>query len=355
MNSTRTDKNIQPKNSLENVLHHYFKVLRGKKLSNSKKSLHIPADDQKNLKDMWEEHERVRRIYGRIHGDMIHYSHGSSVKRPFFSYLDLKIKIANQIFENCTFCERRCGVNRNKEPGYCGVQDARIASEFLHMGEETPLVPSHTVFFTGCSFQCVYCQNWDISQHPKDGMVLSEQKLANIIDRRKSEGSRNVNFVGGDPNPQILFILKAACLMESNLPLIWNSNFYMSTSGMKLLDGVVDLYLTDFKYGNNHCALKLSNAPNYWETVTRNHKMAQDSGDMIIRHLVLPNHLKCCTKPILEWIYHNLGKETVLNIMGQYRPVYGACALEDISRFLYSKEMEQAMHYAENLGFVNLI
>lgn len=78
---------------------------------------------------------------------------------------------------------------------------------------------------------------------------------------------------------------------------------------MKLLDGVVDIYLSDFKYGNDSCALRLSHVPDYWETVTRNHKLAWESGDMIIRHLVLPNHLECCTKPILEWIHDNLGKK----------------------------------------------
>lgn len=344
------NKNNYPR-SLQTVLNHYFQVLKGEKLSNSKKSSFISADKHETWENLWREHEQIRENYH----DLFPFTPDSIPEKPLFSYLDLKIKIAEKIFENCIFCQRRCRVNRWNEQGFCGVQDARIASEFLHIGEEAVLVPSHTVFFTGCTFQCVYCQNWDISQHPEDGMMLSEERLANIIDRRKREGSRNVNFVGGDPNPQIHYILKTTGLIKKNIPIIWNSNFYMSLEAMKLLDGVVDIYLSDFKYGNDSCALRLSHVPDYWETVTRNHKLAWESGDMIIRHLVLPNHLECCTKPILEWIHDNLGKKVVLNIMGQYRPVYGACGHDDISRFIHSQEMDEAINYAKNLGFINLI
>jgi len=124
---------------------------------------------------------------------------------------------------------------------------------------------------------------------------------------------------------------------------------------MRLLDGVVDLYLSDFKYGNNDCGVRLSDVPDYWEVVTRNHKLAFESGDLIIRHLVLPNHVECCTKPILNWIYENLGKEVVLNIMAQYRPLHGALNHPDISGYLHRDEYLKAVGYARKLGFVNLI
>ena len=97
-------------------------------------------------------------------------------------------------------------------------------------------------------------------------------------------------------------------LCNENIPLIWNSNFYMSKHVMNLLDGFVDLFLSDFKYGPGKCAEKLSKIPNYWNTVTRNHKIAKNSGNMIIRHLVLPGHVECCSKPVLKWISENLGK-----------------------------------------------
>lgn len=341
-------------NSEETILNHYYKVTRNEEPSYSKKASIIPARYHDNLNDMWEEHERLSQIYSDFNQCGKSNLETEQVK-PSFSYLDLKIAIAEKLFEHCIFCERKCRINRKQEKGFCNVQETKIASEFLHMGEETPLVPSHTIFFTGCTFNCVYCQNWDISQHPEDGMVPSKQRMAELIDRRRYEGSRNVNFVGGDPTPHLLYILKTVSLIEENLPVIWNSNFYMSREAMSLLNGVMDLYLTDFKYGNDNCAYRLSNIPDYWEVVTRNHKLAWESGDMIIRHLALPNHIECCSKPILDWLYDNLGEKVVLNIMAQYRPVYDACHYHDISRFLYSQEYAEIVNYAQDLGFMNLI
>ncbi len=340
----------QKLNKLEDALDHYFKVNRNEELSNSKKASLINANNRETLKDLWKEHERIRKEHIQIGSHKV-----SAQIKPSFSYLDLKIALTERLLKNCVFCERRCKVNRYQEKGFCDVQETKIASEFLHMGEERPLIPSHTIFFTGCTFKCVYCQNWDISQHSNLGMPISEQKLAEIIDSRRSEGSLNVNFVGGDPNPHLLYILKTIRLIKQNLPVVWNSNFYMSQEAMCILEGFVDLYLTDFKYGNDHCALRLSNIPDYWKVVTRNHEQAWKSADMIIRHLVLPNHVECCTKPILDWIYDNLGKYVVLNIMAQYRPGFHAAEYADISRYLDKEEYQEAVNYARQLGFKNLI
>lgn len=351
-------------NPLETALRHYFNILQGKELSYKHRASFTPVRDEETLRGQWKEHERVRRTFkstdlsGRLtehSGNLSRSGNLFQLKKPPFSYLDLKIAIAEKLFENCIFCERRCEINRDEEPGFCGVMKSKVASEFLHMGEETPLIPSHTIFFTGCTFKCVFCQNMDISQYPHEGIDYSEEKLAELIDKRRWDGSYNVNFVGGDPNPHLLFILKTVSLIRENLPVIWNSNFYMSLEAMQLLDGVVDLYLSDFKYGNDDCAQRLSGVPDYWEVVTRNHKIASASGDMIIRHLVLPGHVECCTIPILDWIYKNLGEEVVLNIMAQYRPMYGAGDHPDLSRFLDGEEYVKAVNHARELGFVNLI
>ncbi len=329
----------------------YFEIMLNRRLSRLKIASMIPAEKKDDINSLWREYERIQLEFKEIFDKTAF----NDLKKPDFSLLDLKIKLAEKIFENCYFCEMRCYVNRITNKGFCGVMNPKIASEFVHTGEEAPLVPSHTIFFTCCNFGCIYCQNFDISQFPEAGLEINEEKLAKIIDKRRKEGSRNVNFVGGDPTPNLLYILKTMKSCSENIPVVWNSNFYMSGDTMKLLDGFVDLFLSDFKYGPEKCAEKLSKVPDYWNIVTRNHKMAKDSGDMIIRHLVLPNHVECCSKPILKWISENLGKETVVNIMGQYRPVYKAQECEEIVRYPTHQELKEIVDYARRLGLINLI
>ncbi|MEF8832369.1 MAG: radical SAM protein [Candidatus Thermoplasmatota archaeon] len=251
--------------------------------------------------------------------------------------LQLKYELAKDLAKGCELCERTCGVNReNGEKGYCEVKEAKISSEFLHMGEEKELVPSYTVFFAGCNFGCVFCQNYEISQL-NQGRELSPEILADKID---SSGGKNVNWVGGDPTPNLPYILEALQKMENPLPQIWNSNMYVSEKCMKLLSELMDVYLTDFKYGNDDCARKLSDVENYTFVLRRNHLIAEKTGDLIIRHLVLPGHLECCTKPLLEWIDSNLDDPKV-NIMTQYRPVWQAEEHPKIDRYLNSEEKKE--------------
>ncbi|OYT54011.1 MAG: radical SAM protein [Candidatus Altiarchaeales archaeon ex4484_2] len=258
-----------------------------------------------------------------------------------------KIKAAKRILEKCIFCERRCGVNRIKgEMGYCRVLEARISSEFIHLGEESHLVPSHTIFFSGCTFRCVYCQNYDISYYPERGIYFRPEQLVEKINNRNA---RNVNWVGGDPTPNLAYILGVLGCLGKNIPQVWNSNMYLSEESLNLLDGVIDVYLTDFKYGNDGCAERLSDVKGYMRIIKRNHLIANKQCEMIIRHLVLPNHLECCTKPILDWIKENLDNVYV-NVMGQYRPEYRVMEYADINRRLHYGELEEAVSYAENLG-----
>jgi putative pyruvate formate lyase activating enzyme len=267
---------------------------------------------------------------------------------PKQSLLDLKIELASRIFNNCTFCENQCKVDRNKDEGRCGVKESRVASEFLHIGEESVLIPSHTIFFSGCTFSCVFCQNWDISQR-KCGVYIEPSRLVDNIHSRKQQGSRNVNWVGGDPTPNLLYIFQTLNKMSYNIAQVWNSNMYCSLDTMKLLNGVFDIYLTDFKYGNNTCAKRLSKIDNYFEVISRNHKIAHENGEIILRHLVMPNHVECCSKPILEWISKNI-PSIVVNIMAQYRPEYNAYEFEEISRTISNDELYNVKNYAKELG-----
>ena len=337
--------------SLRLAIQSYLKVATNKKPSRMKIASKLLAENSSDYNVLLRDHYKLSKSFHKKFAK----TSWNELENPEFSYLDLKIVIADQIFKSCILCEKTCEVDRRSETGSCGVKEPLIASEFLHMGEEAALVPSHTIFFAGCNFKCIYCQNWDISQYPNRGVLLEPEKLAKIIDLRRTQGSMNVNFVGGDPTPNLPYILRTMNNSKENIPVIWNSNLYSSEITMKLLDGFVDLYLTDFKYGNNECAERLSGISNYTNVLRRNHKIAYHTSDLIIRHLIIPNHVECCSKPLLKWIADNLGLEVVINIMPQYRPAYNASKHQDISVFPSKNEIKEVNAYAEGLGFVNLI
>lgn len=317
----------------------YHAVVRGEERARYliTKGTRVSTDLSASTRDLWEAHR------GAL---------GKESPRGLVSLLDLKVELARRIHSPCIICERRCKARRSDgEAGHCGVLEARIASDFLHMGEEPDLVPSYTIFFAGCTLDCVYCQNWDISTRPLSGRVVGPGELAEMIERRcgHGEGARNVNWVGGDPSSNLLHILSALNECDCNIPQVWNSNMYLTEESMALLEGVVDVYLTDFKYGNDACALKLSNAPDYMRVITRNHLIARSNAEMMIRHLVLPGHIDCCTKPVLSWIASNL-KDVKVNVMAQYRPEHEAWKHAELSRRPTSSEYEEAVSFAQYLG-----
>jgi putative pyruvate formate lyase activating enzyme len=270
------------------------------------------------------------------------------------SLLDLKVELANRILSECHFCERRCGINRRKkEIGYCGIDAvSRYSAEFLHTGEEPELVPSHTIFFTGCNFSCVYCQNWEISTSPGMGHPILLGELARTITMRRAYGSRNVNFV--TPTPHTHVILKVLNALKKNVPVVWNSNMYYSQETARLLEGAVDVYLGDFRYGNDECAMKYSNAPDYMGIVTRNFSSAYESGEILLRHLLLPNHLECCTRPVVQWTEENI-PHVRFNLMFQYAPHYRAREFPEINRYLTPDECQKAIDIVRKAGLADVL
>ncbi|MEB3851894.1 MAG: radical SAM protein [Desulfurococcales archaeon] len=311
--------------------------------------------------DLWAAHGRAAREF-RALWRRVREGSGEHLEMPAprVSLLHAKAELARRLASPCRLCERRCMVSRaSGRLGACRLAwDVYVHSAFLHLGEEAPLVPSGTIFYGGCNFTCVYCQNYDVSQTaPRRGVRVSARRLAAIQDALARRGARNINHVGGDPTPSLHVIMESLLYVESSVPQLWNSNFYMSREAMELLVDVIDIWLPDFKYGNNRCAARLSAVPRYWEVVTRNLRVAVEHGDMIIRHLVLPGHLDCCTRPVLEWISRNLPRDRVLvNVMGQYRPMHLAARhpgrWPEIARRPEPREVEEARRLAGELGLL---
>lgn len=271
------------------------------------------------------------------------------------SLLDVKIELAERMLKSCSFCERRCGINRYEQPGACGVDAiSHVSSEFLHRGEEPELIPSHTIFFEGCNFTCAYCQNWAIARQVR-GPQVDVSRLCKGIEIRHKQGSANVNFVGGDPAPHLHTILNIIKCMKGNIPAIWNSNMYMTLETMLLLDGAIDLYLADFRYGNDEHALRYSGIKNYLEVTTRAFLEAKRQAEVLVRLLVLPGHVECCAKPIMEWCGMNLGHDVRFNLMFQYHPDYRAAEFPEINRLLTNEEVRRSLEIARDVGLTNLV
>ena len=275
-----------------------------------------------------------------------------------------------ELLKSCELCPRKCKINRNKgEIGFCRAgQKLKIALINLHKYEE-PCISgkkgSGTVFFSGCNLNCVYCQNYEISQKTT-GREYSVEELVKEFIKLQNEGANNINLVTGFAFvPQIIEVIKIARQEGLKIPIIYNTSGYESIETLKMLEGYIDVYLPDLKYYYNDLGKRLSNADNYFEITTSAIKeMIRQVGNpqfdgnglikkgVIIRHLVLPNHIQN-SKMILKWIKENINDQIYVSIMAQYFPTYKAFDTEDINRKLNKEEYEEIENYIYKLNLKN--
>lgn len=339
------------------VLPRYIDVVRKKKYAKYLLAKTYPIHFKRTepTEKLWEKHDSNLKSFESYQNEF-----DESNKKPKTingSFLRLKALIAHRVIQKCSFCERNCGVDRLKGmKGYCKAgRNFSLHSAFPHMGEEPELIPSGTVFTGGCSIRCIHCQNWDISQWSSSGVSVTPELMSQQVKELAKKGCRNLNMVGGDPTPMTWQWIETMMHTKENIATIWNSNSYYSDETAKLLAGFIDLYLLDFKYGNNECAKAISDAPGYWEASTRNHLTAKKNGELIIRVLVLPGHNNCCTRPILKWIQEKLGEMTRVNLMFQYRPEWRARERDELRRKLTDEEIKDAKKIADEVGLINLV
>ena len=277
-----------------------------------------------------------------------------------------------KIMESCRLCPRECGANRLKgEKGFCGATSRlEISAYHPHFGEERPLVGeggSGTIFLTHCGLRCVFCINWEISQGGQ-GTVTSLDGFAEMMLALQRRGCHNINVVTPTHySPHIVLALDMAAKKGLRLPLVYNTCGWERPDILKLLDGVVDIYLPDFKYWDGRMAAKYSSDADTYPEITRAallemHRqvgVARPAEDglmyrgLMIRHLVMPNRIGG-TKEIVNWIAGNLPKDTYVNIMSQYRPMHKAFDYPEISRRLKRQEYEEAVRWAKEAGLTNL-
>ncbi len=336
------------------ALTRYVEIVKGKKYPKFMidQSVQVEYSRRMDTDDLWSIHDAQLEKYHEYETKI-----KKKPKKIEHSFLDLKVLLAHHIMQSCRFCERNCGVDRiHGDRGYCGAgRNFSLFSAFPHMGEEPELVPSGTIFTGGCSIRCIHCQNWDISQWQGNGDSLTPEMMALQVGELAEKGCRNINMVGGDPAPYVWHWLETMNMVKQPIATVWNSNSYYSIETAKRLAGFIDVYLLDFKYGNNKCAEEISDAPSYWEAVTRNHLCAKKYGELIIRVLVLPEHNECCIRPILQRIHDNLGPMTRVNLMFQYRPEWRVGERQELKRRLTSEEVTEARGIANEVGLLNIV
>jgi putative pyruvate formate lyase activating enzyme len=267
----------------------------------------------------------------------------------------------------CDLCAHACQADRLRgRTGICRAgQSVTVADYGPHFGEEDVLVGqggSGTIFFTGCNLQCVFCQNWEISQL-REGETVSVETLAGMMLELEEKGCHNINLVTPTPYlPPILAALEIAATRGLNLPLVYNCGGYESLAALELLDGVIDIYLPDVKFGDDAAGLKLAGAPDYFAAVKSSLKeMHRQVGDLqldergiacrglIVRHLVLPGGL-AGTDEIVRFIAAAISPDTYINLMNQYYPAYRAKDYPRLHRGLSAREYGAALQIAREAG-----
>lgn len=286
-----------------------------------------------------------------------------------------KVEKARELASPCGLCSRRCGVLRFKKPrssplGICKTADkALVSSVGPHFGEEPPLVGSRgsgTIFFSYCNLGCIFCQNYSIA-HLGEGRPVSDEELSRMMLRVQALGCHNVNLV--TPThvvPNIIAAVRMAAKKGLQIPLVYNTGGYDSLETIRLLAGIVDIYMPDMKYGESLPAQEFSQAPDYPEVnfaaVKEMHRQVGDlvlvengiaSRGLLVRHLVLPGGL-AGTRKVMQFIARDLSKNTYVNIMAQYRPHYKAVGHPQLGRRITVKEYQAALALAREAGLLRI-
>jgi len=282
-----------------------------------------------------------------------------------------RVVAALDLLQKCSVCPHKCGVNRlTGERGKCRTgREVVVSSYGPHFGEEAPLVGTYgsgTIFFTNCNLRCIFCQNYSISQLGEGEKVTKEQ-LAYIMLSLQARACHNINLVSPTHVvPQILEALEIAVQSGLHVPLVYNSGGYDSVETLRLLDGIVDIYMPDMKYDDERTAKELSGVENYASinraAVREMHRQVGDlqidrygvaQRGLLVRHLVLPNGL-AGTRGIVDFLSKEISRNTYLNIMAQYRPCYRASEVPGLARPISAEEYQEALWLAKQAGLMRL-
>lgn len=272
------------------------------------------------------------------------------------------------VYRDCELCPRACHADRTLGTGFCGVGDKlKLAKAMLHQWEEPCIAGTHgsgAIFFSGCTLKCIYCQNYDIS-HECFGKEISADRLKEIIHELQAQGAETIEFITASQYIPTLAGILEQIKPDISVPTVFNCGGYESVESLRMLDGLIDIYLPDVKYYSDELAVRLSKAPHYLETaLSAVREMIRQVGapkyadahnmnilmkGVIIRHLVLPNCRQDSIK-LLETLSAELGNSFLISLMSQYTPFYKAKEIKELNRRVTSFEYDSVLRCAEELG-----
>jgi putative pyruvate formate lyase activating enzyme len=256
---------------------------------------------------------------------------------------------------NCHLCAHHCGVNRLAgERGLChaGVE-TRFFSAQSEVGDELELIPTFAVAFSGCDLRCDFCITGRESWNPLAGVALDTGALAARAVRALAEGARTVMLLGGEPTIHLPAALDFVAALPASARLVWKTNAHGSTEVRELLDGMFDVWMADFKFGNDDCARRLAKVPDYVRVVRDNLLWAYPRSDLIVRHLLMPGHIECCWRPVAEWLSSDLPTVKV-SLRSGFWPGWHSARHPEFRTTTSNLESDRAWEIAREHG-VNLV
>ena len=265
-----------------------------------------------------------------------------------YKQIDERTALAKETLRQCRLCPHECSVDRTKgQLGFCKLDDSfRCFREMIYRGEEAGLNPSHQIYFAGCNMKCEFCSVAEWNEDPEAAQILDIDFLASQIESRRNEGAKTLNLLGGEPAISVYSALKLLSRVDPSTCVVWNSSMYYNPIVDELMAGLVDIYLADLKCGNDKCSKSLLGCEDYFEVAKQNIISAEKHSKVIVRHLILPGHFECCTKPVMTWFSQNLS-ESKLSLRSDYTPPAGGVSCPKV--YLSREELKNATNFATKL------
>jgi putative pyruvate formate lyase activating enzyme len=266
-----------------------------------------------------------------------------------------RARLAREMLADCRFCAHDCGVNRLAgELGLCRAGTApRFFSAQTEVSDELELIPTFAIALSGCDLRCDFCITGAESWNPRAGENFDAKEMASKAKMALRNGARTIMLLGGEPTIHLAAALELVAELPDSAKLIWKTNAHGSAQARELLDGMFDVWLADFKFGNDDCARRLAKISDYTRVVRENLLWANERSELIVRHLLMPGHIDCCWKPVAEWLAENL-PDVKVNLRSGFWPAWKSARHSELRGTVSVGEAERAKQIA-NERSLNLV